>query len=285
PIAARQRLVRVVRDGGGGAVAEQARVGREIRAVAAAQQTIERGAGHFPRDVPERDVDTGQRVDGGPAAADPVELSLDLVAELRDMARVSADAQRPEQRVDGGPRRREDAMTERLAPSSDALVGVDANEQQVDASQRAPAQHGRRAVDQHRQVEDDRLDPGDLHALCSTSSGAALADETHERIVTGEPDQVKGLGQRLGEDRAGLGLSCDVENAENRGRPLYLDDLDLVAAGVALAQEDAHDHLAREIYRWRDHRADWLDVPGPDHEPLTRRANDDAGRFADAAGH
>src|SRR5439155_24359858 len=117
PVAAGQRLVRVVRDGGGGAVAEQARVGREIRAVAAAQQPIEGCTGHLARDVPERDVDAGQRVDRGPAAADPVELSLDLVAELRDLARVAADAHRPEQRVDGGPRRREDAMTERLAPA------------------------------------------------------------------------------------------------------------------------------------------------------------------------
>src|SRR5207253_5967180 len=87
------------------------------------------------------------------------------------LGRVAADAHRTEQRVDGRPGRRKDAMTERLAPAGDAGVGVDADEQHVDAGPRPAAEHGRGAVDHHRQVENDRGDACDLHGepLCPRS--------------------------------------------------------------------------------------------------------------------
>jgi len=49
-------------------------------------------------------------------------------------------------------------------PPGDPAVGVDADEQHVDAGPRPAAEHRRGPVDQHRQVENERLDPGDLHA-------------------------------------------------------------------------------------------------------------------------
>src|SRR3989441_1724795 len=100
----------VVGDGLDGAVAEQARVRGQVRAGASAEQAVERDAGGLARDVPERDVDARQRVDRGPAPADPVQQALDLVVDRGDLARVAADAHRPEDRVEDGASRRKDAV-------------------------------------------------------------------------------------------------------------------------------------------------------------------------------
>ena len=61
-----------------------------------------------------------------------------------------------------------DAVAERLAPAGDAGVGVDADEQHVDGGAGPAAEHRRRPVDHHRQVEDDALDARDLHAQTAT---------------------------------------------------------------------------------------------------------------------
>jgi len=54
-------------------------------------------------------------------------------------------------------------VAERLAPAGDAAIGVDANEQHIDAGPGPTAEHRRRALDQHRQVENERLNACDLH--------------------------------------------------------------------------------------------------------------------------
>ena len=73
PIAAVERLVRVMHDIRGGAVAKQARVRGEIRARSAAEEAVERLPGELARDVPQRDVDAGECVDRGAVAADAVQ--------------------------------------------------------------------------------------------------------------------------------------------------------------------------------------------------------------------
>jgi hypothetical protein len=125
---------------------------------------MDRLVGDLARDVPERDVDARQRVDHRPVPPDPVQEALHLVVDRGDLARVAADAHRPEQRVDGRARRRENAVAERLAPAGHSAVGVDAHEQHVDAGPGPAAEHRRGPVDHHRQREDDRLDSRDLHA-------------------------------------------------------------------------------------------------------------------------
>src|SRR3989441_3443390 len=165
----------VVGDGLDGAVAEQARVRGQVRAGASAEQAVERDAGGLARDVPERDVDARQRVDRGPAPADPVQQTLDLVVDRGDLARIAADAHRSEDRVDDGASRRKDAVAECFAPTGDPGIGVDTDEEHIDAGPGSPAEHRRGAVDLHRHGEDDRFDSRDLHACTSRSITAENA--------------------------------------------------------------------------------------------------------------
>ena len=163
-IAPPERLLGVAGDGLGGAVAQEARVGWQVGARASAQQAVERDAGDLARDVPERDVEARQRVHGRPVAADPVQEPLNLVVDRGDLARIAADAQGSEQGVDDRARGREDTMTERLAPADDSRIGLEADEQHVDAGPRPAAEHRRGPVDQHREIENEGLNPSDLHA-------------------------------------------------------------------------------------------------------------------------
>jgi len=164
PVAAPERLLRVTGDRVSRAVAQEARVGRQLDARAPAEQAIGRHPSDLARDVPQRDVDARQRVHRRPVAPDPVQQTLHVVVEGRDLARIAADTHGPEQGVDDGTRGRKHPMAERLAPADDAAVGLDADQQHVDAGSRPPAEHRRGPVDQHRHVEYERLNPCDLHA-------------------------------------------------------------------------------------------------------------------------
>src|SRR5438876_205218 len=162
-IAALERLLGVEGDGVRLAVAQQARVRGQVGARTAAEQPVERQPRELAGDVPERDVDAGERVDGRPVAPDTVQPALEVVVDLGDLRRVAAHAHRAEHGVDGRACRVEDPVAERLAPAADPGVGVDAHQQHVDAGHRAVAQLRRRPLDDHRQVDDKRLDARDLH--------------------------------------------------------------------------------------------------------------------------
>jgi len=149
--------------GVGGTVAQETRVGGQVSARAAAEQAIERNAGRLARDVPERDVDPRERVHRGAVPAHAVQHALDLIVGREDLARVAADEHRTDERVDGRPGRVEDAVAEGFAPSREAGVGLDADQQHVDAGAGPATEHRRRSLDLHRQVEHDRLDASDLH--------------------------------------------------------------------------------------------------------------------------
>src|SRR5439155_7426065 len=169
-IAALERLLGVEGDGVRLAVAQQARVRGQVGARTAAEQPVERQPRELAGDVPERDVDAGERVDGRPVAPDTVQQALEVVVDRGDLRRVAAHAQWAEHGVDGRARRGEDPVAERLTPAADTGVGVDAHQQHVDAGHRAVAQLRRRPLDDHRQVDDERLDAGDLHAQNATGS-------------------------------------------------------------------------------------------------------------------
>jgi hypothetical protein len=162
-IAPLQRLRRILRDRGGAAIAQQARVSRQVGAGAAAEQAVQRQAGGLAGDVPQRDVDARQRVQQRTVPAHAVQHALQLVMQRDDLGRIAADAQRPDQRIERGAGRREDAVAEGLAPAGDAGIGINAHEQHIDAGARPPAEQRRGAVDHHRQVEDDAFDARNLH--------------------------------------------------------------------------------------------------------------------------
>ena len=97
--------------------------------------------------------------------ADPVEHALHVLVEDGDLERIAPHAERGQQRVDGGARGVEDAMTEGLAPSRQAGVGLDPHQQHVDARPGMTMQHRRGGVDHEGQVQHEGLDPGDLHGF------------------------------------------------------------------------------------------------------------------------
>src|SRR5207244_2250231 len=98
-IATLQRLIRVVPDGSRLAIPQKARVGRNVRALAAAKQAVERQPRYLAGDVPERDVDPGQPIDDGTVTAAAVECALDVERDVADGGRIAPDAERRDQDV------------------------------------------------------------------------------------------------------------------------------------------------------------------------------------------
>ena len=129
-----------------------------------AEQLADRLAGRLALDVPERDVDAADRVDGDPAAADVVDAAVHLVPEPFDVVRVLAEqelAQAVRDRVRaGGVDERRDGFWRRvdLADAGQPLVGVDQDDEVVLAAV------GDAFVDGGL-PQDDGLDIGDLQAV------------------------------------------------------------------------------------------------------------------------
>ena len=102
------------------AVAQQARIDRHALGGLAAQHAIERLAGDLAGDIPQRDVEAGQRIGDRPVARRIVELALQVAHQAADVARIAAERERRHQIGERSPRRRAGAEPESLAPADDA---------------------------------------------------------------------------------------------------------------------------------------------------------------------
>lgn len=137
--------------------------------VAAADEPAEGKAGGLAGDVPERDVDAGQRLDRHALLAVIAEQIIDVMPEDGAVARVAAEDHRPDDLLDDGAvGERDIAGAEALAPAGEALVGSD-----LDQVRGAPGVELLGVAELLRQVvgEDVTDDVGDLHGGSSGREG------------------------------------------------------------------------------------------------------------------
>ena len=114
------------------AVAQQARIGLELRALAAAQQSVQRLAGALAEDVPQRDLDAGEGIDERPVAAQQVHRMQDVAGKRLDVPAsrpITSGATIVSSAAlvvgDGG-------MAERLAPADQAVLRLDPHQQDLE---------------------------------------------------------------------------------------------------------------------------------------------------------
>ena len=149
----------------GVAVLEQARVpGDEGRGGRPAEELPERQPGPLRGEVPEGNVDPGEREHGDAVSPEEVHRLLELAHQGRDVGRVPADDDGSDRLVDHRPDRRHAVVAERLAPADGAVFGLDPHEQDVERAPRPPAPSRGRPAAVVRDGEGDRLDARNLHS-------------------------------------------------------------------------------------------------------------------------
>src|SRR5437016_4375795 len=102
-----------------------------------------------------------------------MERVLDVERDLANGGRVTADAEWGDQDVDRRPRRRNGAMAERLPPTGDALIGINAHQQDLHTRAGRACHFGDRPIDAHGHAYDDCLNRGDLDKP-SSAAGCSL---------------------------------------------------------------------------------------------------------------
>ena len=147
------------------AIFEQAGVGRQAVASGAAQQAMQRQVGRLAGDVPQRDVEPRQGEDGDAVAAEQVQLLLQVVAELRDVARILADRERRDHVVQGRAHGIGAGIAERFAPADDARVRLDPHQQDVVCRPGAQALALVTAAEGVRHLDRMAVDARDLHSI------------------------------------------------------------------------------------------------------------------------
>ena len=127
----------------------------------AADQLVDRQPRHFAGDVPERDVDAGERLQRHPLLAVIAQQVVDPVPDRVAVQRVHAQNHRLDDLLDDGPvGERHGARPETLAPTGNSLVGLD-----LDDMGRALAVEllGISQLLRHVVLQHVAGDPGDLH--------------------------------------------------------------------------------------------------------------------------
>src|SRR5262249_1573631 len=92
-----------------------------------------------------------------------MQLPLKISHQLRYRRRVTAKAERRDQRVEGRLGAFVDVVAECLAPTADPGVGIDTYQQRVHGRPQLAAEAGGRPTLPIGQPHDDRFDAGDLH--------------------------------------------------------------------------------------------------------------------------
>ena len=119
---------RVFRDQRRVAVGQQAGIGGKLRALAATQQSVQRLTGALAEDVPQRDLDTGERIDERPIAAQQVHRMQDVAGKCVDITRVASYDQRSDDAIQGRLGCRNGGVAKRLAPTDQAVFCLDAHQ-------------------------------------------------------------------------------------------------------------------------------------------------------------
>ena len=189
------------------------RVGADPLVLDRADQLAHRLAERLALDVPERDVEAADRVNGDPTTSDEDDAAVHLVPEPLDVERVLADQQlvqalRNRVRARSAHERR-DGLGRRvdLADAGDPLVRVHQDDEIVLASVRNPLVHS-------GLPQDDGFDIGDLHglsiitglstiraSLAGTTCVARMSSSVSRRRITSavspSTSTVAGRGSRL----------------------------------------------------------------------------------------
>ncbi len=113
------------------AVAHEAGVGPHLATAGAAEEIAQRQTGALARDVPQRDVDGGVRVNHRTIASEDVEGLRRLAMQGVDVGRVLTHEPRGHVGLERGLGGRDDGVAEALAPAGDAGVGLHLDEEMI----------------------------------------------------------------------------------------------------------------------------------------------------------
>jgi hypothetical protein len=162
-IALFERALAGLADFDGGGVAEQACIGWQRPDGGTADELPDRQVRGLAGDVPERDVQGGQRVHVRAVAAEQVHALSKTRREAANVARVLAKRPRCNLRIDNGAGCCAAGVTETFAPALEALVGDDAHEQRVERRPADAHESGRRGADVAWDADVVGLDCDNLH--------------------------------------------------------------------------------------------------------------------------
>ena len=146
-------------------IAQQARVSRQSGARTAAKQFVQRQVDALGGNVPQRDVQPGDREYRGPAAAGVVKAAVQVSLNLRNLRGVFADHARRDDLRDGGAGALPAGIGKRLAPASDAFVGFHFDQHGVNIvlGRAAGMRHG--VVEHQRGAHEYGFYAGNFHRL------------------------------------------------------------------------------------------------------------------------
>ena len=164
-VASPNRLLCEACDEIGVAVAQQARIGRNPFPACPAEQTVKRHALRLADQVPQRDVDAGEREADRSVPPHGVKLALQIRHDRRHVGNLSPDAQRRDHARESFARQRRRCKAEGLAPSDQSCVGVDPDEQRLHVRPRAERPHRLGSAMFVGNGDEDWLNPRNLHGF------------------------------------------------------------------------------------------------------------------------
>ena len=165
-IAAPQRRLAFASDLVGCADPQQAGIGRNLFAPRFAGQSMHRHALRLARQIPQRDVERGDRKHGDAVAAEQVQIALDLLHGCRDPGGIGdfeAARLRRDHLLDRGASGPRTDVSEGIAPAGEAGVGQDLDQHHVERRDRGGALPEARRSRIVGNADMVRPDVGDLH--------------------------------------------------------------------------------------------------------------------------
>ena len=154
---------------------QQARVRRHGRARRATEQLVQRALSHLAGNVPECDVDAGQREHHRTVPAEDVDLVRHLAHQRRDVGGITPDEQRRNEGVERHLGSGRDRMAERLAPAFHAGVGAHSHQQHVDASRRTACDEMIAAGGRIGHGQQERVNFSNQHGMTRATAIATAA--------------------------------------------------------------------------------------------------------------
>ena len=152
-------------------VLEEAGVGGQRGLGRRAQERVQGLVRGLGGDVPERNVEAGDREQGDAIAAEQVKLELDLLHQRRDIVDVAADDDGGHHVGHGGTHGAAAIVAEGLAKAGDARVGLDPHDDHVEALPGSAAPARGPAAVAERDGDGNGVDAGDSYRHLSAHVG------------------------------------------------------------------------------------------------------------------
>ena len=162
------RALYVDADEFGVGIADQACIGRQRSGFTAAKQLVDRSAGRFARDIPQRDVNRREPIDEGTAATEDVKFLLQIALQLLPPSGITADQFGRKDSVDHDFDSGYRGKTEGFTPANDAVIGGDLDHEGIDHLKvfRPPNPAGRPPSCSKGDSQRNGFNTGNFHRRC-----------------------------------------------------------------------------------------------------------------------